>query len=220
MFKNTIVKLTKSFQTPKLYFKDDLLSLSLGVGDNDTFIRSNTFLTNEAFIALIAGEVSIQNNKKDIVKTITTGESFVIPKNHDIRWRSFSKLLSVYLTYTPKTTETLPVEAVNDQIISFTEHEDTPWQETSDGFQKKVLYQTQNQKFTAGVWQGKDFKTDLIKFPYNEFILIKHGYLICTDEQGEEHQINVGEALFVPQGVYCAWQVKGSVSLHFAQIKP
>ena len=70
-----------------------------------------------------------------------------------------------------------------------------------------------------GVWQSKALTTGLINFPYHEFILINQGELICIDETGIEHRFSAGDALFIPQGISCAWQINDGISIHFAQIR-
>jgi len=135
------------------------------------------------------------------------------------------EMLGLYLGVWDNTDgTTIPAPYSGDEFISIIEGvgesvNDIPWQETSDGHRKKVLYQNHNQTFTAGIWQSKGFNTSLMSFSYNEFIMIKQGKLICTDDLGVEHKINAGEALFIPQGVRCSWLAQGKITLHFVQIK-
>ena len=104
-------------------------------------------------------------------------------------------------------------------IVKIKEKSDEPWQNTSDGHRKKILYQNHNQCFTSGVWQSNTLTTGLINFPYHEFILIHSGSLICIDDRGVAHSFKPAEALFIPQGTACSWQVKDKVSIYYVQIK-
>lgn len=220
--KSTLLKFSQPLLKPQPYYKDDEIGLSIGVVEVDENIEKCQSLTPSscAFISLISGRAKIHNSDSDPDKSQTyiTGESFVLPPGF-INQEYFLHQLAFLVIYSPKPSEPFTPSQDCHHLVSINEDADTPWQETSDGFRKKVQYQSTNQSFTAGVWQGKDFKTGMINFPYNEFFIIQKGCLVCTDEKGNKHNIQTGEALFVPQGVRCAWQVEGSITLHFVQIK-
>lgn len=196
-----------------------MLGLYIGVWDNADMIETSVPNACDEFMTIIEGMVEIKNSQTGKMETVIAGESFVIPQGYDCQWYKHGYLQKFYVIYKPPI-DPIPASPVCEHIIYIDDKSVLPWQKTSDGFHKKVQYQSHNQKFTAGVWQGENFKTGIINFPYNEFILVKQGYLVCTDDQGKNHIINTGEALFVPQGVCCAWQVQGKVSLHFVQIRP
>mgnify|MGYP000002161192 FL=1 len=199
-------------------YEDESLGLYVGVWDTTDMVETAAPYVCDEFMTIIEGAVEIKNSKTGKVETVMAGESFVIPQGYDCQWHQNGYLRKYYVIYEPPT-EVIPESPVCEQIIYIDEKCETPWQETSDHYNKKLQYQSHNQKFTSGVWQGKDFNTDIIAFPYNEFISLKHGSLICTDDEGIEHKINAGEALFVPQGTRCSWQANGKVSIHFVQIK-
>jgi len=200
------------------YYEDEALGLYIGVWDTTDMIETAAPYVCDEFMTIIEGAVEIKNNQTGKLETVIAGESFVIPQGYDCQWHQNGYLRKFYVIYEPPT-ETIPPTPVFERIVYIDEKNDLPWQETSDGYNKKVQYQSHDQKFTSGVWQGEDFKTGIIAFPYNEFISLKHGCLICTDDQGIEHKVNAGEALFVPQGTRCSWQSQGKVSIHFVQIK-
>lgn len=200
------------------YFEDEELGLYIGVWDTTDMIEAAAPYACDEFMTIIEGAVEIKNNQTGKMETIIAGESFVIPQGYDCQWHQNGYLRKFYVIYEPPT-ESIPETPVYDHIIYIDEKSDLPWQETSDGFKKKLQYQSHNEKFTSGVWQGNSFKTGMIAFPYNEFISPKHGCLICTDEQGIEYKIEAGEALFVPQGARCSWKSQGKISIHFVQIK-
>ena len=221
---NSIIKFSQSLLGPQPCYKDGELGLTIGVSIGENLEKYQPLTPASCvFISLISKVAKIHNDvaedEVDRVQTFVSGESFIIPSGYKSREYDFHQLVFLYVNYTPKSIKTIPAGNECQQLITLCEDTAKPWQETSDGFQKKVQYQSANQKFTAGVWRGKNFTTGLIKFPYNEFMLVKQGCLVCTDEQGEVHHISDGEALFVPQAVCCAWQVNGSISLHFVQVK-
>lgn len=198
------------------YYEDEALGLYIGVWDTTDMVETAAPYACDEFMSIIEGAVEIKNNKTGQVETITAGQSFVIPQEYDCQWHQNGYLRKYYVIFEPQEPAKKPV---TDQVIYIDEHHEAPWKSTSDGHNKKVLYQNHNQTFTSGVWQSKGFDTELISFPYNEFFSVKQGSLVCTDAEGVKHKINAGEALFIPQGARCSWQAKEKITLHFAQIK-
>ena len=84
---------------------------------------------------------------------------------------------------------------------------------------KKVLYQSEDKKFTSGIWQATPFSTKAISFPYHEFILVKKGSLVCIDNHDIEHEVSENQALFIPKGLTCTWCTESSIIIYFVQIK-
>lgn len=198
------------------YYEDEELGLYIGVWDTTDMIEAAAPYPCDEFMSVIEGAVELKNNKTKKVETVMAGESFVIPQGYDCQWHQNGYLRKFYVIYEPQESAKNPI---TENVIYFKEQCDVPWQNTSDGHKKKVLYQNHNQTFTTGIWQSSGFNTPAITFPYNEFITLKQGSLICTDDNGIEHKVSAGEALFVPQGACCSWRSQGKITLHFAQIK-
>lgn len=200
------------------YYENKILGLSIGVWDSTDMIATAEPYSCDKFITIIEGAAEIKNIRTGKVESILAGESFVIPQGYNCQWHQNAYLRTFYVSYAPPD-ESIPDTPVCEHIITIGEQTASPWQETSDGFNKKVLYQSQNKRFTAGIWQGNSFSTDFITFPYNEFIMLKQGSLLCTATNGVEHKINLGQACFIPKGTRCSWQAKEKVTLHFVHIK-
>ncbi len=198
------------------YYEDEALGLYIGVWDTTDMIEAAAPYGCDEFMSIIEGAVEIKNSKTGLMETIMAGDSFVIPQGYDCQWHQAGYLRKFYVIYEPQETPTKPV---TENVVYIDEKSEIPWQQTSDGHGKKVLYQNHNQTFTSGVWQSKGFNTGKITFPYNEFIIINQGSLTCADDKGVEHKITAGQALFVPQGTRCSWQAKEKISIHFVQIK-
>jgi len=211
MFKSPLPK-----QHTHSYYENEELGLYIGVWDTTDMIETAAPYSCDEFMSIIEGAVEIKNNKTGMIETIMAGESFVIPQAYDCQWHQHGYLRKYYVIFEPQDAAEKPV---TENVVYFKEQNNVPWQETSDGHRKKVLYQNHNKTFTSGIWQSDGFSTNAISFPYNEFISIKQGCLTCTDEQGVEHKISAGEALFIPEGAVCSWQAQGKINLHFAQIK-
>lgn len=200
------------------YFENKTLGLYLGLWSSTDMIAKAEPYAYDEFMIILEGVVEIKNSQTGNVETATSGESIIIPQGYDCQWHQKGNFRKLQLIYQPPE-EINPKHPVCEHLIYIDENNALPWQATSDGFHKKVLYQSHNQKFTSGVWQGENFATGIIAFPYNEFIILKQGCLLCTDESGVEHKIGKGQALFIPQGTPCSWQAKEKISLHFVQIK-
>ena len=214
MFESSLPK-----QHTHSYFEDEVLGLYIGVWDTTDMTETAAPYVCDEFMSIIEGAVEIKNNQTGKVETVIAGESFVIPQGYNCQWQQNGYLRKFYVIYQPPE-ESIPDQPVCEQVIYIDEKVNLPWQKTSDGHTKKVQYQSLNQKFTSGVWQAEKFNTEIIAFPYNEFIMLKQGSLVCTDNQGVKHRINAGQALFVPQGARCSWQATEKVSIHFVQVKP
>jgi len=213
-----LLKLSAHNKSSQSYYENKLLGLSVGIQDSNNHMKRATSHDSDKFVTIVEGSAEIKNTITGKVDKVNQGESFVIPQGYTYQWQQSANLITFYLTYLASE-QSLPISEKLKDIFFIDEKNETPWQDTSDGYKKKVEYQSYNKKFTAGVWQGGQFKTGLIAFPYNEFILVKCGTLICTDEQENIHTINTDEALFIPQGTRCSWTSQGKISLHFVQVK-
>lgn len=211
---SSMIKLSQAAKQPSgNVYEDKTLGLAVGVLNGAHIARATLPDAYDEFFIIIDGSLDIKSSNTAITKSITAGNSCVIPQSFNGESQPQEGLCKYYVLCEQQVS---PNTMTND-LIYIDENSDIAWQNTSDGHRKKVLYQ--NQSFTAGVWQSEALKTGLIKFPYHEFIFINNGSLICSDEAGITHNFNQGDALFIPQGTLCAWQVKDSVSIHFAQVK-
>jgi uncharacterized cupin superfamily protein len=219
-----VYELTQPTQPIKLnshhhnFYEDKYLGLTIGVLDTSdtTETTANYSCDYDEFMVVIEGIVEITNNKTGTIQRFIAGESAVIPQGYDYHWHYQSGLSKFYLLCEPQEKRENPII---DNVVCIDDKSDIPWQVTSDGHRKKILYHNNNHRFSAGVWQSNGLTTELIDFPYNEFIFINEGSLICTDEIGLAHHFKRGDALFIPQGTRCAWKIKGKISIHFTQIK-
>ncbi len=198
------------------YYEDESIGLYIDVSGATNKIESAVPHAFDEFISIIEGVAEIKNNKTGMIDTVMAGESFVIPKGYDYQWHQSEYLRKLHLIYKPQNE---PENSSQVSLVYINEHSSVPWQATSDGHNKKVLYQNPSQTYTSGIWQSKGFDTGFITFPYNEFIIIKQGNLTCTDAAGIEHKVSSGEALFIPKGTRCSWLATDDITLYFAQIK-
>lgn len=211
-----IIKLIHPVQVSPSHYENKAIGLYIGISDSTDTLDYASPYPHDEFIFIMEGAVKVQNNQTGCIESLVAGDSFVIPNGYDYCWHQQGYLRKLYV----KLEEPTIYEKPNiEKVIYIDKSSDVPWKDTSDGHRKKMLYQNHNQLFTSGVWQGKALNTNMIEFPYHEFILIDNGKLTCTDEMGVTHNFNCGDALFIPQGTPCSWNVKDEVSIHFVQIK-
>ena len=206
-------------------FEDEDFGLYIGVWDTSDMVEAAGAYPCHEFMTVIEGAVAIKNNVTGEIENVIAGESFVIPKDYDCQWIQKGYLRKFYVIYEPAS-ENGDAASVDLQqpsgIIIINENSQTPWQETSDGHRKKVLFNGENGGFVSGVWHTESLKTDTTSFPYNEFFTIKAGSITCTEVIGEErieHEFTTGDSVFIPKNTTCSWVISQSTTLHFVQIK-
>ena len=214
------------------YFENKSLGLSIGTCNahaSNTRTRSDPTEPHpyNEFLTIIEGTAKIKqhrpNKQRAHSTTISTGESFIIPQGNCFDYQQASYLHQFYIRFTASTKIDPAIEEKiiclgNQAELNSGAQNNIPWQQTSDGYRKKIIYQNKNKSFTCGIWQGNTFTTRMITFPYNEFIHIDQGSLVCIDSEGLTHTFNLGDAVFIPQGTRCSWQVSDKISLTFVQV--
>jgi len=223
MPKPKIIKLNqKNTLHSQCYYENSVIGLYMGIHvsthNNNELEEVQLSTCGIKFITMIEGSIDVKNNHTGKTETMKNGDSFIVPEDINYQLLKSKDFRAFYLTYSPPAESWLD-KPIYDHLVHIDEQDEKPWQKTSDGFNKKLQYESINKKFTSGVWQGGTFKTGMITFPYNEFIFLKSGCLFCTDSEGFEHKINAGEVLFIPQGLSCAWRSQENLSIRFAQIK-
>lgn len=199
------------------YYENDELGLYIGVWDTTDMVETAAPYGCDEFMVLLEGQATIKNNQTDELETIVAGESFVIPKGYNCQWQQTGYLRKFYVI-SEHPDENIPTKPTVESVVYITDNE-TAFTATSDGFEKKELYIDQHQRFSSGIWRCKTLTTELAPFPDNEFLLINQGSLTCLDENNVAQTFNAGDALFIPQGTVCAWQVTTNVSLTYVKIK-
>ncbi len=202
------------------YYEDDKIGLYVGVWDTTSMIEHAAPYECDEFMILLEGDACLKNNKTNRVKTVKAGETFIIPKGLDCQWQQNGYLRKFYVI-SEHPDEDIPSTPNAKDIIVINEEIQNSLQlaPTSDGHSKKILYQNNSKRFTTGIWCCDALSTEEITFPYNEFLYITHGDLTCIEKNGDEHKFSQGDAVFIPQGTLCSWQVKKKLNLYFVQIK-
>jgi len=88
--------------------------------------------------------------------------------------------------------------------------------ETDQPVQYGHLYMDDSQHgFSAGVWECTPFRTTLLPYPVNEFMLILEGSVTIVEAGGHETTIHAGEIFALPKGLPCQWKQTGDVRKYY-----
>jgi len=202
------------------YYEDEALGLYIGVWDTTSMVEIAASYSCDEFMVIIDGQANIKNNKTENLEIAKAGDAFIIPKGYDCQWQQNGYLRKFYVI-SEHPNEDMPSKPTAENIIVINKDIENNLSliPTSDGHHKKILYQNNTQRFTAGIWCSDDFSTEEITFPYNEFFYISNGDITCIDEDNLHHHFTQGDAVFIPQGTKCSWQVEKNISIYYVQIK-
>jgi uncharacterized cupin superfamily protein len=193
------------------YYEDEVLGLYVGVWDTTDMIESSGPYACDEFMFLLEGEVRIKNSKSGEMERATAGEPFLIPRGYDCQWHQKGYLKKFFLI-SENPNEPVPTSPVFEGIIvpgigdpMEPLDEASPFLVSGNGNKQRqhVCYQDCTGKFSVGTWESGPFQSELRPFQSHFFAYVQAGSLTLTDECGEQHSFNAGDAFFVPQGVVC-----------------
>ena len=216
------------------YYEDKELGLYIGVWDTTEMVETAGPYVCDEFMVLLEGTVTIKNVKTGLQEQVNAGETFIIPKGYDCQWIQTGYCRKFFVIY-ENPDEVMPekptFEGVFEGIVKLkdtTEASNIEVKMTGDDFVMEAgktvpkglhCYKNHSGKFFSGIWKSEKFETKRQSFPRNEFIYIHSGSLICIDENNQAHSFNSGDALFIPQGTICHWQVVESVCTFYAVLQ-
>jgi uncharacterized cupin superfamily protein len=207
-------------------FEDDEIGLYVGLWDTASMIEAGGPYACDEFMWLIDGECQIKNNRTGEIASVKAGTPFVIPKGYDCQWHQTGYLRKFYVISEHPGEEIPTVPAHEGVVIP---QADAILTDVADGApfaissgarpQHKICYEDTTGRFFAGTWAAEAFKSRQRPFPYNEFACVQDGSITLTDAEGADHVFNVGDAIFIPEGVECNATVTNGVRLYIAVIK-
>jgi len=208
------------------YYEDEQLGLYIGVWDTTDMIEASGPYVCDEFMWILEGEAVIKNADTGVMEKAKAGEAFVIPKGYDCQWHQSGYLRKFYVIY-DNPNETLPAQPTYEGIVILPAN--TPIElpagtepflvTTGNPVQQHICYIGHTGKFISGVWESEAFESEPRAFSYNKFVCVQAGSLTLIEESGEEHHFNMGEALFVPEGVVCSARSTENVRLCFATVR-
>ena len=196
-------------QHTHMYYEDDDLGLYIGVWDTTDMIESPGPYACDEFMWLLEGEVEIKNSKTGAIEVVQAGEAFVIPKGYDCQWHQ-KGYLRKFFVISEHPEEGLPPSPAVEGIVKLP---NGPAQKSS------VCYEDCTARFTSGVMQRDAFESEMAGMPCHQFMVVQEGILNLTDEAGELHKFEAGEAFFVSQGTVCRWHSETAVRAFYAGVK-
>jgi uncharacterized cupin superfamily protein len=191
------------------YFEDDELGLYIGVWDTTSMTEVAGPYACDEFMWLLQGEVGIRNNKTGAIETVRAGEAFVIPRGYDCQWQQNGYLRKLFVIYEPPGESQSGLTAA-DGIVRPQLSTDVDVQSEPN---KSVAYRNGDGRFCTDSWQTGAFESEAKSKPYHQFVYIVEGCLRMKDDIGVEHSFEVGEAVFLPQGVVARWNSRDRLGI-------
>lgn len=195
-------------QHTHIYYEDEALGLYVGVWDTTDMIESSGPYACDEFMFLLEGEASIKNSKSGEMERATAGEPFLIPRGYDCQWYQKGYLKKFFLI-SENPNEPVPTSPVLEGIV-------VPGIGDKQG--QHVCYQDCTGKFSIGTWESGPLQSEIRPFQGHYFAYVQAGSLTLTDEFGEQHGFNAGEAFFVPQSVVCRANSSELTRLFYANL--
>ena len=218
---------TAPVQHTHSYYENEEIGLYIGVWDTTDMTETGGPYSCDEFMWLLEGEVDIQNNESGQREKVAAGEAFVIPKGYNCQWQQQGYLRKFYVI-SAHPNESVPsapsIKGICKPILKLESEGDVSIHSqvvsTNAVTQSEQLcYQDTLGRFTSGTWEVSAFESSLMLYPHHEFMVIQNGSVTLFDEQGHEQLFKAGDALFIPQGTPCRWQVSGNLRAFFAAIK-
>ena len=63
----------------------------------------------------------------------------------------------------------------------------------------------------VGMWDSMSLESEMLPFPWYEFVQLLEGEVTITVRDGLTHQFSAGDAFFIPKGTVCSWKIQGYV---------
>jgi len=196
-------------QHTHMYYEDDDLGLYIGVWDTTDMVETAGPYACDEFMWVLEGEVEIKNSKTGAMEMVKAGEAFVIPKGYDCQWHQ-KGYLRKFFVISEHPEEPIPPVPTVEGIVKLPD---------SGPQGERLCYEDGTGNFTAGVWQRDAFKSEMCSMPHNQFVYLHEGSLSLSDEEGDSHTFEVGDAFFITQGTACRWHSPGGLRAFYASVK-
>jgi len=208
------------------YFEDDGIGLYVGVWDTSDMTETAGPYPCDEFMWLLEGEAVIKNCKTGAMEKVVAGEPFVIPRGYDCQWHQSGYLRKFFLI-SENPNEPVPEHPAVEGIII--PQANSPMEpvsraeyfaaDSSSTTQKQhISYQNHSGNFQAGRWESGPFESAMNPFPFHQFAHVTEGSLTLTDENGNPHLFDPGDAFFIPEGVLCSARADEKIRLFFARV--
>jgi uncharacterized cupin superfamily protein len=210
------------------YYENTELGLFVGVWDTNDMVEAGGAYECDEFMWLIEGEAEIRNRKTGEMEKAGAGSAFIIPKGYDCQWHQ-TGYLRKFFVISQHPEEVIPEHPTHEGILIPNAEKvlapmvtASPFLLAGDGSsdRESVCYQDVTGRFLAGIWGSEKFESVARPFPYNEFAHVQAGSITLTDDKGEEHVFDAGDAFFIPEGVVCSAKATEDIRLLFAIVHP
>ena len=166
----------------------------------------NTPYPYNVFFLIKSGEIRTETIKGE-VNQFVSGEGFLIPKGWMGSFEISKDVEAIYFYHgLVKSTndpdrdiyEDARMHYNNQAILSSMSNKEFNKQ---DGLltKEEQTFNNADESFTLGLWESSQANISS-DWSYDEFMYVIQGQIVMTDENGNSHEINPGEAMIVPTG--------------------
>ncbi len=181
------------------------------------------------FMYILDGAVTIvdQNGHEE---TISTGQSFVLPKGMPRIWKQTETVRKFYVIFKdssgiePEDPSALAIERIDPaSALSLVDQEKQDTSRYLDGVPTQHIhapFQDLTGQMLVGLWDTTDMHTKLLPFAKNEFMRLLDGSVTITNREGVAHTFNAGDTFLLPRGITYQWDSEGYVRKIFCIFQP
>ena len=214
-------------QRGHLYFNDEKLGLMVGVWDCTPNVGKMEAYGVDEFMYVLEGSVTMELEDGTSV-TISTGESFVVPKGLKCKWIQTEYMRKFFVIFDNANTKAhdnpeqfgiiLPNAA--DPVTSIKIDDTSQFLGAVPAQHEHDYFADASGQFLVGMWNSEAFERDVAPFNRYELMCILEGSVTMSDGAGNEQVFKAGDVAFVPKGAPYKWKSDEFVSKFYCIFMP
>ena len=174
------------------------------------------------FMIILEGAVTIE--ERNCETTITAGQSFVIPKGRNCRWKQKDRVRKIFVILdagvAKSDSHVVKIDTDAKQSHSPPPSADVLLSSPPPTQQALDFYEAHGGRFSVGLWSTTHYRRKLISFPRWELMHILEGQVSMDDGEGHAHEFRAGDTFFVPHGATNAWTSTADLKKIFCILLP
>ncbi len=217
-------------QRGHIYHQYEALGYMAGVWDCTAMTGKFEPYPVHEFMFLLEGSVTMVHEDGTEV-TVNAGEPFVIPKGLPCRWKQEGYVRKYFMIF--ENPGARPADDVSSQGVILPQPSGPP-----GGMEKAEIddpsgyigdlptrhdhtyFEDPSGQMNAGVWDSTPFECAVAPFPRNELMYLLEGSVTLTDDDGQEHHFQAGDAIYVPKGAAFGWKNTEYIRKYYAIFEP
>ena len=193
------------FQSPlpvqnyHLVFADEAIGMAVGVWDTTTMQEAFGPYPGDEFITVLEGAFAIVDGKGGAVRG-GAGQSACFRNAIPVSWKQDGYLKKVYLTLLDPEGEQPEIASAEGGVRVL-----DPAQTQAGGAAREVLFRNDAGTMTVTECRWPATDAALAPQPAHSLVRVLEGEIALADATGRRERFGVGDHVFVPRGVPCAW---------------